>query len=87
MYNKLTILTSAFTGLLLLLWGCNNPSGHEDSLQIERASNAQWQNPADTSGMAKAVFASGCFWCTEALFERVAGVGEVLSGYAGCTQK
>lgn len=28
-------------------------------------------------------FASGCFWCTEAVFERVEGVVDVVSGYAG----
>ncbi|QSE98053.1 peptide-methionine (S)-S-oxide reductase MsrA [Fulvivirga lutea] len=30
-----------------------------------------------------AYFASGCFWCTEAVFERVKGVVDVVSGYAG----
>jgi peptide-methionine (S)-S-oxide reductase len=30
-----------------------------------------------------ATFGSGCFWCTEAIFERVNGVVEVVSGYAG----
>ncbi|GAA0870945.1 peptide-methionine (S)-S-oxide reductase MsrA [Gangjinia marincola] len=30
-----------------------------------------------------AVFAAGCFWCTEAVFERVEGVYNVLSGYTG----
>jgi len=38
---------------------------------------------ADTSGLKKAYFASGCFWCVEAVFESVIGVGEVVSGYAG----
>ena len=30
-----------------------------------------------------AYFASGCFWCVEAVFESVSGVEEVISGYAG----
>ncbi len=30
-----------------------------------------------------AYFASGCFWCVEAIFESVKGVDEVISGYSG----
>lgn len=30
-----------------------------------------------------AYFASGCFWCVEAIFESVTGVEEAVSGYAG----
>jgi len=35
------------------------------------------------SNLKKATFGSGCFWCTEAVFERVDGVHSVVSGYAG----
>jgi len=34
-------------------------------------------------GMKKAYFASGCFWCVEAIYESVKGVSEAYSGYAG----
>ena len=30
-----------------------------------------------------ATFATGCFWCTEAIFEELKGVLKVTSGYAG----
>ncbi|XDD42073.1 peptide-methionine (S)-S-oxide reductase MsrA [Leptospira sp. WS60.C2] len=30
-----------------------------------------------------AVFAEGCFWCSEHIFESIPGVKEVISGYAG----
>jgi peptide-methionine (S)-S-oxide reductase len=34
-------------------------------------------------GMARAYFASGCFWCVEAVYESVTGVSEVINGYSG----
>lgn len=41
----------------------------------------------DLSSYETAYFASGCFWCVEAVFESVKGVKEVVSGYAGGTEK
>lgn len=34
-------------------------------------------------GEAIAYFAGGCFWCTEADFQKILGVNEVISGYSG----
>jgi len=34
-----------------------------------------------------AYFASGCFWCLEAVYEHVKGVKEVISGYSGGSEK
>ena len=33
--------------------------------------------------LEEATFAGGCFWCTEEAFEKVPGVGAVVSGYMG----
>lgn len=33
--------------------------------------------------MEKATLGAGCFWCTEAVFERLKGVDEAISGYSG----
>jgi peptide-methionine (S)-S-oxide reductase len=41
--------------------------------------NANAQKP----NLQKATFGMGCFWCTEALFERLNGVTTVKSGYEG----
>ncbi len=37
--------------------------------------------------LEKATFGAGCFWCVEAVFERMDGVQLVVSGYAGGTKK
>jgi peptide-methionine (S)-S-oxide reductase len=40
-------------------------------------------NYQQQKGIEVAYFASGCFWCVEAIFESVRGVEEAVSGYAG----
>lgn len=47
---------------------------------------AQNTEPVETpieNGLSKAYFASGCFWCAEAIYESVNGVEEAISGYSG----
>jgi len=41
----------------------------------------------DLSAYETAYFASGCFWCVEAIYESVKGVKEVVSGYSGGTEE
>ena len=43
--------------------------------------------PAQAQKTEKAIFAAGCFWCTEAAFEEVPGVISAVSGYTGGTVK
>jgi len=39
--------------------------------------------PAQAQKTEQAIFAAGCFWCTEEAFEKVPGVIEAVSGYTG----
>ena len=43
--------------------------------------------PAAQADPATAYLAGGCFWCVEADFEKVAGVGDAVSGFTGGTTK
>lgn len=62
--------------LSLALTSCaqNKPTKKEATSKKEKV---------DLTNYSKAVFASGCFWCVESVFESVKGVQEVISGYAG----
>lgn len=46
----------------------------------EQVETEEYINP---DKLTKAYFASGCFWCVEAIYESVKGVQEVYSGYSG----
>jgi len=45
--------------------------------------NEETVTETSESKTAVATLAGGCFWCTEAVFERMEGVQDVVSGYLG----
>lgn len=49
------------------------------------AKDDQIMAESDTQKLETAVVAGGCFWCMEATFQRLKGVKQVVSGYAGGT--
>lgn len=67
--------------LLTLLFSCNNQA--QTKPKQEAIKNAKPIEVPLENGLAKAYFASGCFWCVEAVYESVKGVNEAISGYSG----
>lgn len=54
-------------------------------LQTQPSAQAKSETGAETDLLEVATFGSGCFWCTEADFDKVDGVVSTTSGYMGGT--
>ena len=78
--QMINFLKYTFTLFLITitLIGCNESKSEakQEMKNIMNDNNPNYQT---------ATFGSGCFWCTEAIFERVNGVVSVVSGYSGGT--
>ncbi len=71
-----------FTTLAItLLFSCQNTA--QVNKEQQAVINADPIQVPLENGKARAYFASGCFWCVEAVYESVKGVDEVINGYAG----
>ncbi|MCT4628252.1 peptide-methionine (S)-S-oxide reductase MsrA [Winogradskyella sp.] len=66
---------------ILLCFSCQNQA--QTSPKQQKIINAKPVEVPMEDGKAKAYFASGCFWCVEAIYESVKGVDEVISGFSG----
>lgn len=69
------------TLLIALFFSCQNSA--QMSKEQQAVINAKPVEVPLENGKARAYFASGCFWCVEAVYESVKGVEEAISGYSG----
>jgi peptide methionine sulfoxide reductase msrA/msrB len=67
-----TLIGFAIAAALVLAWTASRST----------TTGAAEKRPSD-AGKAVAIFAGGCFWCMEEAFEKLPGVGDVISGYTG----
>lgn len=68
---------------LILIWAVFFSSCTDAQPNQKDKSNQEPVEVPMENGLARAYFASGCFWCVEAIYESVYGVEESISGYAG----
>jgi len=66
---------------LALFFSCQNSA--QTKKEQEAVINSEPIEVPIKNGKARAYFASGCFWCVEAVYESLKGVEESISGYSG----
>ncbi len=68
--------------IFFLLIGCKS-NGQSKTEKKEIIQHLDPVQVPPANGLERAYFASGCFWCVEAIYESVKGVKESISGYSG----
>lgn len=68
--------------ILISVIGCNSASNVNTGTKGNNVSSGV-DTVKNQEHLTNAYFASGCFWCVEAIYESVKGVKEVFSGYSG----
>jgi len=77
-------LMCSITCISMLLFSCQGSGqGKSSASQASEMENKIPVQVKTVNGLDRAYFASGCFWCVEAIYESVKGVEEVISGYSG----
>ncbi len=80
--KKFTVLVAGI--FLFTMQGACKPSNDKNKEAENIAQKEQTPIQTETqNGLKRAYFASGCFWCVEAVYESVNGVKEAISGYSG----
>lgn len=80
---KQYIILSISFALLTLQASCQSSNSKNKEQQNQEQKNLDSVVVTSEDGYQRAYFASGCFWCVEAIYESVKGVKESISGYSG----
>src|SRR5690349_2023167 len=66
---------------IMLFFSCANRDNSQKIM--EKTTIASTSITGNTTTIDTATLGTGCFWCTEAIFQQLEGVTKVTSGYSG----
>ncbi len=79
----MNLFFSLSASLLLAIGACANAQTNSTPEANMTSKKGPLTTATPDKSLSVAYFAGGCFWCTEASFERIEGVQAVVSGYSG----
>tara|TARA_B100000795_G_scaffold245252_1_gene210255 strand:+ start:805 stop:1563 length:759 start_codon:yes stop_codon:yes gene_type:complete len=85
-FKKMKHYTLLFAAAILMISQASCQSKTDTNNKQAAVKAQQSKTPiqvAQVNGLERAYFASGCFWCVEAVYESLRGVKESISGYSG----
>lgn len=77
--NRLKIYALLTLFLALISFGCLQQEVVANKTENKKVKMVEKKDKT----MEISILGGGCFWCTEAVFERIDGIKDVISGYAG----
>lgn len=87
---SLLIIVQFISILIFLSNACGEPTNNKNQMENKSKLNAMDSEPGGANSLSSidtVTLGGGCFWCVDAVYERLDGVVNVLSGYSGGTVK